>query len=69
MGAADTAIAALWISGFVHILVGLGLGGTVACSDAGYQGDPPGGFEVIGYEDGRLLYTPDGGINTCTVRR
>ncbi|PSQ01870.1 hypothetical protein BRC94_02670 [Halobacteriales archaeon QS_5_70_17] len=67
MGTADTAVAVCWIGGLVSILVGFGLGGTVACSDAGYHGEPPGGVEFVGYEDGRLLYTPDGGVNTCTV--
>jgi hypothetical protein len=67
MSTADTVVAVCWIGGLALVLTGFGLGATVACSDAGYDGEPPGGVEFIGYEDSRLLYTPDGGVNTCRI--
>ena len=67
MNTADTAVAVLWGGGVVLALVGFGTGATVACSDVGYHGDPPGGVEFIGIEHGDLLYTPDGGVNTCAI--
>lgn len=41
-----------------------------ACSDAGYSGnadEPPGGFGFEGVEDWSLHWTPDGGVNTCSI--
>lgn len=67
MDTADTAVAVLWGGELVLALVGFGTGATVACSDVGYEGDPPGGVEFIGFDRGHLLYTPDGGVNTCGI--
>ncbi|ADD04296.1 uncharacterized protein Nmag_0711 [Natrialba magadii ATCC 43099] len=36
-----------------------------ACTDVGYVGGPPGGFEYEGYRWLWLEYSPDGGVNRC----
>ncbi len=35
------------------------------CTDVGYRGDPPGGFEYYGYSGISMVYSPDGGVNRC----
>lgn len=40
--------------------------GTV-CTNVGYHGEPPGGFEFRGIEGLSIVYTPDGGVNTCKI--
>lgn len=37
------------------------------CSDVGYTGEPSGGFELLGFTGLTVTYSPDGGVNTCTV--
>lgn len=37
------------------------------CTAVGYVGEPPGGFAVETVEQGRIFYTPDGGINHCST--
>ncbi|OIB56487.1 hypothetical protein [Natrialba sp. SSL1] len=36
-----------------------------SCTDVGYVGGPPGGFEYEGYSWLWLEYSPDGGVNRC----
>ena len=40
---------------------------TTTCSDVGYTGEPPGGFELLGFTGLTVTYSPDGGVNTCTA--
>ena len=40
---------------------------TTTCSDVGYTGEPPGGFELFGFTGLTVTYSPDGGVNTCTA--
>jgi hypothetical protein len=56
----------LWFAiGGVLLFVGSVLTGpTVACTDVG--GDD-GGFEFLGFDGLSVNYTPDGGVNTCSM--
>lgn len=40
---------------------------TTTCSDVGYVGESPGGFELRGVTGLTVTYSPDGGVNTCTA--
>ena len=40
---------------------------TTTCSDVGYAGEPPGGFELLGFTGLTVTYSPDGGVNTSTA--
>lgn len=40
---------------------------TAGCTDVGYTGEPPGGFELQGFTGLTVTYSPDGGVNTCTA--
>ncbi|WP_158058731.1 hypothetical protein [Halorussus halophilus] len=55
--------------GLVVFALSILTGATVGCTAVGYSGEPPGGFElkeidVLGLD---IVYTPDGGINTCSM--
>lgn len=55
------------ILGIVLAIVGFVTGGSVACTDVGYYGEKPGGFELYGIEGEWIQYTMDGGVNTCST--
>lgn len=63
-GSHNTRLAVL---GLVLILLGLLLAPGYSCSDVGYYGEPPGGVQFEGIENGALLWTPDGGVNSCRI--
>lgn len=68
-----TGIGFLLVGMLLTILITQTTVGTV-CTNVGYHGEPPGGFEFSGIEveSGGLVgfsivYTPDGGVNTCKI--
>ena len=65
-----TLLPVLLVLGVLLFALGFLLAPGYTCSDAGYAGDSaarPGGFGFEGIEDGSLHWTPDGGVNTCSV--
>lgn len=60
----------LAVLGALLFALGFVLAPGYACSDVGYGGpsdEPPGGFGFEGIDDGALHWTPDGGVNTCSI--
>jgi len=53
--------------GLAYLAVSLPVLPLSGCTAVGYAGEPPGGFVLTGVEQGRILYTPDGGINQCST--
>lgn len=57
----------LFAVGLVVFVCSVLTGATAGCSAVGYVGEPPGGFEFVGFDGLEIVYTPDGGVNTCTM--
>ena len=65
-----TLLPVLTVLGVLLFVLGFVLAPGYACSDVGYggeTGEPPGGFGFEGVAAGALHWTPDGGVNTCSV--
>ena len=54
------AIVALGVATFPTMLFG-------GCTEVGTPGEHEGSVGIVGVEDGRVLYTPDGGVNECSI--
>jgi hypothetical protein len=53
--------------GLAYLAVSLPVLPLSGCTAVGYAGEPPGGFALETVEQGRIFYTPDGGVNQCST--
>lgn len=63
-------LAVFAVLGVLLFALGFVLAPGYACSDVGYSGtadEASGGFAFEGVEDGSLHWTPDGGVNSCSI--
>ena len=58
--AVGLAIVALGAATFPTMLFG-------GCTEVGTPEGHEGSVGIVGVEDGRVLYTPDGGVNECSI--